>query len=383
MRGSAVERSPFQRRRRWVVLAALFCLVAVVAGLVGARFVESPAEQAARTAPPPLSLLSAPVRRAVLTATVTTRGTVVSGGSVESAPTSAVGASLVILTASKVRIGESVRPGMVVAEVSGRPVIALSGQLPAYRDLRIGSRGRDVTELQKALASLGISVGADPRSEFGHGTASALAQLYAARGYSAAGGASSAYLPMSEVLYVPSFPAFVSQVDSAVGEPLNVPAVTVSYGALRTTAQLDPTDSSVVKEGTPATLISEVLGKSVSARVVALGSVTQGTGGLGNYLPVILSTTKALPPSWLGEDVEVIITSARTSGPVLLVPLSAVSTSANGQTTVSILVSHNHTAVIPVTTGPSADGLVQVVGNDDHQALKPGEQVVVGRAASP
>ncbi len=51
-----------------------------------------------------------------------------------------------------------VKPGDVLLRVDERPVVLVPGSVPSFRDLRVGSRGRDVTALQRYLAGLGYKV---------------------------------------------------------------------------------------------------------------------------------------------------------------------------------------------------------------------------------
>lgn len=71
----------------------------------------------------------------------------------------------------------------MLLEVSGRPVFALPGRLPVYRDLKPGATGDDVKQLQKALADLGHGTGSDKAGTFGAGTKTALAAFYKSIGY--------------------------------------------------------------------------------------------------------------------------------------------------------------------------------------------------------
>ena len=53
---------------------------------------------------------------------------------------------------------------------TAQPLFALTGTVPAWRDLTPGESGPDVTELQKALASLGYYDGGDTAGYFGAAT---------------------------------------------------------------------------------------------------------------------------------------------------------------------------------------------------------------------
>src|SRR5438309_4354618 len=75
------------RRRKRVLLLAIGVVVLVTAGgLVGATFVKSPAQVAAEQAPVAPSVLTAPVTRQVVGATVVLRGTVAGAEDVQATP---------------------------------------------------------------------------------------------------------------------------------------------------------------------------------------------------------------------------------------------------------------------------------------------------------
>ena len=70
-------RPPRLRRRRTVALTvAGVAAVAATGGVLAATSIKSPAQLAAETAPPPLTQLSAPVTRQVITGTVQAPGVV-------------------------------------------------------------------------------------------------------------------------------------------------------------------------------------------------------------------------------------------------------------------------------------------------------------------
>jgi multidrug efflux system membrane fusion protein len=366
--------SPMHRRRRAAAQLALFCLVAVVAGIGAARLIKSPAQLAAQTAPPPLTRLTVPVRYGPLTASIVARGSVNAGASVTASPTSEVGAARLVVSAVKANVGRPVHPGMIVGEVSGRPLIALPGAVTAYRNLALGDQGTDVAQLQRALAAVGYPCRADSIGTFGKATQQALTDFYQAQGYTPAGGINAAYLPLSEVLYIPKFPARVSQADSALGQVLRGPVVTISYGRLRLRVSVDPADGPLVRPGSPVVLTPDFGGSTIRGAVTAVRRPVLTKSG--EVMPLRIRPRRPLPESWARQDIQVTITSARTKGSVLNVPVSAVSTSASGQASVT-LVRHGLTTVVPVTAGASADGFVQVTTVSGGR-ISAGDQVVVG-----
>ncbi|MDR1449762.1 MAG: peptidoglycan-binding protein [Propionibacteriaceae bacterium] len=89
-----------------------------------------------------------------------------------------------MVTRVAVAVGQEVGPGQVLAEVSGRPVFALAGVTPAYRDLRPGYEGDDVRQLQQDLADMGFDPGAID-GVFGAPTKTAVESFYQSIGYPA------------------------------------------------------------------------------------------------------------------------------------------------------------------------------------------------------
>ncbi|MER6312616.1 peptidoglycan-binding domain-containing protein [Streptomyces sp. NPDC001581] len=165
-----------------VVAAALFSVAGVGVGSI----IKSPAQAAADKAAPPPSVLSAALEKRVLKDTVTIRGTVTADQSVQvtgAAAGAAGGGAKPVVTKVNVKAGETVAPGKVLVETSGRPVFALQGALPVYRDLKPGATGQDVAQLQQALTALGHRTGADAKGTFGPGTKAAVQAFYATIGY--------------------------------------------------------------------------------------------------------------------------------------------------------------------------------------------------------
>ncbi|HWJ98300.1 MAG TPA: peptidoglycan-binding domain-containing protein [Acidimicrobiales bacterium] len=91
-----------------------------------------------------------------------------------------------VVTRGVARAGSPIASGDVVAELSGRPVLLLDGDVPMYRDVRPGDEGRDIVAIQRALAALGWPSD-DPVGRFGPSTRAAVESWYRARGYEPAG----------------------------------------------------------------------------------------------------------------------------------------------------------------------------------------------------
>ncbi|MFH8641400.1 peptidoglycan-binding protein [Streptomyces goshikiensis] len=164
------------RGRRGVFGVVGGAVLMAAGALLATAVVKSPAQLAAEAGPPAQGVLTAEVERRVLAETVVTRGTVVADQSVTVAPPG-------VVTKLPLKAGDPVAAGRLLAEVSGRPVFALRGAVPMYRDLVPGATGDDVAQVQAALRELGHGTGRDPKGVFGPGTKAALAELYRAVGY--------------------------------------------------------------------------------------------------------------------------------------------------------------------------------------------------------
>lgn len=171
------------KRQRLVVWVACVATAVSLVVLGLSAFVKSPAEKASEAQPPAASVITAPVRSEVLTATVVARGTVVVGSSVPVVGLASGSNSSRIVTSIARKAGDEVRSGDLLAQVSGRPIFLLKGHTPAFRDLTPGTSGTDVRQLQKALQALGYSSAPDRGGHFGRGTQAAASRFYRASGF--------------------------------------------------------------------------------------------------------------------------------------------------------------------------------------------------------
>ncbi|MFJ4769951.1 peptidoglycan-binding protein [Streptomyces uncialis] len=156
------------------------------ASVAASLVVKSPAQVAAEAGAPEQGVLTAPAEKRVLKESVMLRGTVVAEQSVDvtvSAAAGTTGVSRAVVTKAPEPVGAKVTAGQVIAEVSGRPVSALKGRVPVYRDLKSGTSGDDVKQLQYALHELGHAPSPDARGVYGAGTRRALAAFYTSIGY--------------------------------------------------------------------------------------------------------------------------------------------------------------------------------------------------------
>lgn len=170
------------RREIRVMVVALAGVVLLAAGAwAAARQIKSPAQVAADTAAPRASLITAQVKRRSLSAEVIVRGTGRYGEpQVINLPSSSLKTSTQLI--SRIAKPDQVlRERSIAMTVSGRPVFVLRGDTPMHRDIGPGDSGRDVRQLERALARFGYDTGTvDGR--FDGATAAAVARMYRAAG---------------------------------------------------------------------------------------------------------------------------------------------------------------------------------------------------------
>ncbi|MGJ5756655.1 putative peptidoglycan binding protein [Streptomyces puniciscabiei] len=436
--------SRLDRHRRWTVVTACCAAVLSAGGMFAAQWVQSPAEAAARTQAPRPSVITAPVVRQVLQNTVVFRGTFSNGRTISVTPTSVAATgngsqpTALLVTGVFVHSGQSIKAGRPLVEYDERPVFALPGTLPMYRDLTIGEKGKDVAQLQKGLRSLGWPTGSDPSGTFGSGTAAAVRHMYTAMGYSvplttsantstadSTSGASgtadadaaavqpsgdirksrssdaprptvpepTVMLPASEAVFVPSLPARVVSVPVQVGDTVKGPVITLARGDMTLTGFLDPSERRLIGTGMKADVLAEATGVQATGVVDSVGAVVVPGSGADKtmpdsgtttpqngsaYVPVRIKSSGRWDKKFADQDVRITITAAATSGAVTAVPEAAVSAGADARTTVTVVTASGTQLVVPVTVGVSADGLVQVTPVGGH-TLRAGDRVVVGR----
>jgi peptidoglycan hydrolase-like protein with peptidoglycan-binding domain len=150
---------PVVRKNRALAAGLAAVIVSSLISWGAASRIRSPAEVAARTAPPKPSAITVPVEKKVLASDVVIRGTVRYGAPQSVLlPGSSIRKGSPILTSSPEK-GKDLTEGSAAFTISGRPALVLQGAVPAYRDITPGTVGDDVKQLQQALTRLGFKPG--------------------------------------------------------------------------------------------------------------------------------------------------------------------------------------------------------------------------------
>jgi peptidoglycan hydrolase-like protein with peptidoglycan-binding domain len=178
------ERAAYAAGRKIRLLYTSLLVVAAAAGgaWLAGSYIQSPAEMAARVAPPPPSPILVPVEEKVLSADIVTRGTARFGlpQPISLAP-SPLKSGPGLTTALPLK-NTQLYEGDVILTASGRPIFILEGKVPAYRDLVPGLEGEDVRQLKQSLVRLGYKPG-DVDKPYDEQTSEAVATWYRAKGW--------------------------------------------------------------------------------------------------------------------------------------------------------------------------------------------------------
>lgn len=433
----STDRSMKRRKRVVISLAAGAALLATAAA-ASASLIKSPQQVAAEKAPPPADVLTSPVEHRVLRETLVSRGLVSAEQAVEVTPSAgSEGATKAVVTKVGVKPLGAVSSGQMLLEISGRPIFAMQGAVPAYRDLKPGAHGDDVKQLQAALKASGHPVVGDASGTYGAGTKAAVGALYEAMGYepvqvpgndvdgartrvksaqraldellqkeqpgtmpatryakedltaaqsalAKAEAASGPMLPASEVAFVPSFPARVDALQAKVGGSVGDKLMTLSAGDLVVKGTLAAHEEGLVRAGQKVKISAESTGEeftgTVSSVLQAAPETAKGAKDNPASVPaswqVEVKPDKVLPRSLAGQDVRLTIEAATSKGEVLVVPTSAITSGADGRVTITLLEAGEHRRQVEVLPGMTGDGFVEITPLKAQ--LNVGERAVVG-----
>ncbi|MCG2803805.1 MAG: peptidoglycan-binding protein [Cellulomonas sp.] len=389
------------RRRRTVTLTVLVVVAAVGAaslGWVAALRFESPAQRAAAATAPAALPVTAAVTQGVLAEQITAIAQV---GYANSTAVTVLPASsgTSVVTAQLTAPGSILEAGAPVVAVNGRPVLALPGQFRAYRDLRPGDTGPDVSQLQQGLRATGLAIPAREDGTFGTATAAAVRRLYRGHGFSAptetttsatsttgapSGGpptdadatpatAPTLVVPAAELLFVTQLPAVVVGLP-AVGALVDAATtVTVASTALVAHAEVATSLLTSLSTDTRGTL-SDSSGASVAVQVAALTPGDTTTGAPGS---LELTASDGLPQAWVGQPVLATLNLTVVASDALLVPSRAVGVDGAGQAQVTVEQPDGSFRLVPVTELGTLAGQ-SAITVDDPDALQVGDRVQVG-----
>ncbi|WP_205326823.1 hypothetical protein [Glycomyces sp. YM15] len=324
-------------------------------------------------------------------------------------------------------VGDEVKAGTVLLEVSGRPMIALEGDVPAYRDLKEGDTGPDVKQLQLALQQI---YGTPKTGTFDARTIADVKKLYDHAGYDHAttseevpdetsegdddappagegdegentgGGQATTVerviVPASEVVFLPDLPMQVSKINAKQSAPVgtDAPVMVLASGDWKLEAELDEKAASELsKLGGDAELEfgdGPMEGQEVGAFELETreeeGEPDEWSGEEGQPVEVTYAVfefdaekIEGIDDLAPGEEQEVTLILARSAEDALIVPLSALWTDAEDRTMLTVVEGDDEKerhVEVEVTLRHEGRGVVQPV---EGELAKDDEVVIAWR----
>lgn len=382
------------KRRTFVWGLAGAVVLSSVVTWVAADQIRSPAEAAARTAPPPASPILVAVVEQQLSTRVVTRGTAHYGSPrpLRIVPSALKESRRVVTT--MVRPGTVVHAGEVLATVSGRPVFVLEGEQPSYRDLGPGMSGRDVRQLENALRGMRLLAGSADQV-FDSATEAALAELYGRNGFPPLVASESAVaaarpresalvpgaiaqagvqLPSDEVVFAQDAPLRVTKLHVRPGDTTNGPLVTASDSDVVVDGFVRVEQAERLRPGANVLVDEPALGIDTEGRVVSVAA-RPGTHGADAFHVHFRVAVPRPPSALVGASVRLEVPIRSTRSVRITVPVTAVSLGPDGGARVQRAVGGGF-EYVPVETGFSADGYVAVVPRSGELSVE--DRVVVG-----
>ena len=354
MRVRAIARSLVTRS----ALAAVGLGAVIVAGTL---FLDGTDRTSGPTAP---TLLTVPVERRDLAESFTTRGVV----RYATVPL-LLGRLSGIVTRRSITPGDMIEAGAEILRINGRPVVAVNGRLPFWRELMLGvSPDVDVRQLERALAQGGFKPGRVDR-RFTAETRRALKRWQRLHGLPVDG-----RLQIGDAA-VATWPARIGSVLVEVGDEV------ASGGELLVLSRSEP---EIVLAVSPVDRARLAVGQSVriglpegtaTGRLASLANApTIDSTGAESYSATIALDEPGQVPLVEGSflRVEIVI---RTSGRAIAVPVGAVILRGDGRQAVRVADPGGNHRAIPITTGIVQGAWVEVT-----DGLTGDEVVVLGES---
>lgn len=391
-------------KRAWLIVGAVVLAVALVAGTwVLATVFQSPEQREANASPPPARAVFATVTLGTLADSRSYSGTV--AYSDESGFTLPTGTDAVrnVVTGKSPTVGGTLKSGDVLTEVNTRPVFVVASPFDFFRDVGFGDNGADVRVLQAALAGRGFSISVD--GVYGADTGAAVSRWYRDAGYeaptrqreqtgatdstgssgsdknttdSAPKPVSDAFVPVSELLAVPSLPATIVTAP-AVGAHIGGETTDLTLGTDRliVRAEVPAADTAGLAVGDPVTVVSGT-GRA-DGTVASVEAQPEGEDGTSK--PSILTVAFAADPAALaaerGKAVTIEVQNAVVAGESLIVPTAAVVSRGEGRGVVVRRQDAGSLAEVPVRVLGSLRGMT-AIEPDGTNTLAEGDEVRVG-----
>lgn len=311
---------------------------------------------------------SVPDRPAPATATVT-RETLVDTTTVEGklayGPPALAESRLSGTVTALAPIGTTVQRGQVLFRIDDTPVVLLLGDLPAYRALGTGAKGKDVRQLEQNLKILGYS-GFTVDEEFTASTAVAVRHWQKDLGLTETG-----TVELGRVLYAHG-PVRIAAHKLTPGQVATGAVLSYTGTARLVTAQVPAHDEELA---TPATKVTVALpsGKDAGGTVQSVRTPDDdaNAGGQEPMIEVVVALDDQAAVQGIDDGPAKVRFVVQKRDNVLTVPVGALLALAEGGYGLQII-DGDASSIVAVTTGLFADGKVEVDGTGVREGLTVG-----------
>ncbi len=259
------------------------------------------------------------------------------------------------VTGMAVVAGDVVESGAVLLAIDGRPVVAVSAEMPFWRNLSVGAVGSDVRQLQSVLSQAGHDV--EESGRFDEATRRALEAWQAEHGLLPPDG----MLALND-LATGSWPQRVGQLRVLAGDFVQPGDQLIDFTAREPVVNLEllPSDRLRVAVDDPARVELSATGSRASGTLSEVSSsptTREDDDSLVYTARVTLDEPLEAPE---GTQAQVTIVIDRVEE-VLAVPLAAVISDDQGRPAVRVVGGDGNTRLVPVELGVSEGAWVQVV----------------------
>lgn len=179
----------------------------------------------------------------------------------------------------------------------------------------------------------------------------------------------------TSIVFFPSLPLRIDSVKVARGDAASGEVMTVSGANLVVDGSVTIADAKLLSVGMEVQIDAPDLAISLKGRISRV-SEKPGTDGVDNQHVYIEIEPIDPPANFRDAAVKLTIPVKSTAGDVLVVPVAAISSNADGSARVEVADENGQRRELKVTPGLSAQGLVEVTPLDGE--LRAGDRVVVG-----
>jgi membrane fusion protein, multidrug efflux system len=255
-------------------------------------------------------------------------------------------------------VGATAGRGTVLYTANEEPVVAMIGDLPAWRTLEQGvDDGADVRQLEENLAALGYGEDLDVDESFTADTAMAVEAWETDLGRATPDGV----VTLGEVVFLTE-PGDVLGHDASVGDTLEAGSPVMTIGSEQRTVVAD-VDATSAGGWTPGSTVDLEWADGTTSQGTVVGTGRDVTDGEVELTVAIGGDDAGTGQRRSGAEATVSLVDARRDG-VLAVPVAAI-VDDSGSTAVRVAQPDGPDHVVPVQTGLVADGWIEVTAGLD------------------